>query len=175
VKRLWLGELRSEHELLGAARTLKKMGFGPIELYSPFPLESAEVEELLHIPRSWLPVLTLVAGLSGAICAYLIQWYCNVISWPLVVGGHPVHAPPAYVPICFETGVLCAAGTAFFGSIWGSGLPRLNHPVFDAEGFRSVTQDGFWVGVETESDFEHANVRAALVELGVAQLTEVRS
>lgn len=172
MKRLWLAELSSEHALIGAARELKEQGFGPLELYSPFPLEGAH--EVLRLRRSWIPLLSLVLGLSGAAAAYLIQWYCDAYDWPLIVGSRPTHAAPAFVPITFETGILCAAAAAFFGALWGSGLPHLSHPVFDVEAFRSTTQGGFWLSVETETDAEHARVKQALDAMGVARSSEVR-
>jgi hypothetical protein len=171
MRRAWLAELRSEHELLQAARALKGRGLARLELYSPFPIEGAA--ELLELRRSRLPLLSLICGLLGAGGAYLLQWYCDAWDWPLVAGSRPIHPAPAFVPITFETGVLCAAAAAFFGSLWASGLPRLSHPIFESDAFRSATQAGFWVSVETASDDEHAQARRSLEELGASQLREL--
>jgi hypothetical protein len=167
-----LGELASEDALLDAVRKLKAKGFDDLELYSPVPIEGAE--ELLGIGRTWLPALTLCAGLLGAITAYLIQAFCNGIDWPLVVGGHPPYAPIAFVPITFETGILCAAGTAFFGALWGSGLPRLSHPVFAAEAFESASQGGFWVSVGACDEEAAERANEALLKLGATHISRVR-
>jgi hypothetical protein len=171
VKRWALAELTSETALLAAARELKARGFSQLELHSPFPLEGAD--EVLGLRDSALPAVTLFAGLTGAAGAYVVQWYTDAVAWPLMVGGHPMHAAPAFVPIVFETGVLCAAAAAFFGALWGSGLPRLSHPVFDAPGFASATEGGFWVSIATQDGAELDRALAALRDFGAANVSTV--
>lgn len=171
MTRFVLGELPSEAALLAAARELKARGFEDLELHTPFPIEGAE--DVLHLGSSRLPAACFVAGLLGASGAFLIQWYTNAIDWPLVSGGHPLNAAPAFVPIVFETGVLCAAGAAFFGALWGSGLPRLVHPVFDADGFSSATQAGFWICVGAEDDAGIDRAQRTLTDMGAAHISQV--
>jgi hypothetical protein len=57
--------------------------------------------------------------------------------------------PLAFVPITFEMGVLFASFTAFFGTLILGRLVRLWHPVFEADGFESVSVDKFWLSVRT--------------------------
>lgn len=167
-----LGQFFSEDALIAAARELRSRGFSGLELHSPFPLEGAAQVLGLKPPR--LPALALGGGLTGAALAYLIQWYCDAYDWPLVTGGHPADAAPAFIPITFETAVLFAAASAFFGALWGSGLPKLGHPVFDHDAFRSVTEGGFWANVSAGDEGELQRALEALRDLGAANVAEVR-
>lgn len=119
----------------------------PIEAYSPYSTE--EVREALGRPRSKLGWYVFAAGLFGACGAYFLEWYLVAYLYPLNVGSRPPHMPLAFVPITFEMGVLCAASTAFFGALIAGRLVRPWHPVFETEGFESVSVDRFWLAVKT--------------------------
>ena len=49
----------------------------------------------------------LAAGLLGGGAAYLLQWWINVIDYPLDIGGRPYHSALAFVPITFEMTCCC--------------------------------------------------------------------
>lgn len=165
-----LGEFAAEHELLQAARELTKHGRA-VETHSPFPLEGAF--EAVGLRRSRLPYLALVFGLGGAAAAYLIQWFCNAVDWPLNVGGRPPHSAPAFIPITFETGVLISAFAIFFGLWLLLGLPRPYHPVFESEGFRTASTDGFWLSVEADEPSSGVQLAERLRALGARQVSVV--
>jgi hypothetical protein len=48
--------------------------------------------------------------------------------------------------------VLAAALTLFGALMVLFGLPRVTHPVFDVDAFRSATVDGFWVSVTVDGE-----------------------
>ena len=81
----------------------------------------------------------------GAASGYLMQWWMVGIDFPINVGGRPPHSPPAFIPVTFELGVLFAALSIFFGLFMLWGMPRLHHPVFEVEAFRSAAVDGLWL------------------------------
>jgi hypothetical protein len=97
-----------------------------------------------------VPRIALVAGVLGAATGYFIQWFMVAFDWPLNVGNRPPHSAPAFVPVTFELGVLMAAFGIFFGlfALWG--MPRLHHPVFEVEAFRSASIDGLWLSAPAE-------------------------
>jgi hypothetical protein len=156
-----LGEFAEAAPLLEAARALRAQGFTGLDLHSPYPVHGAE--EALGLKRSTVPVVALAAGVTGAVTGYVLQWWTVGIDWPLNVGNRPPHSAPAFVPVTFELGVLFAALSIFFGLLFAYfGFPRLHHPVFEVEEFRSASIDRLWLSAavgRTEADGVAAELR----------------
>ncbi len=149
MKAVVLGEFEREHALLDAARALRAKGHLEVDLHSPYPLHGAD--EALGLRRSTVPLVALVAGVGGAVGGYLLQWWTVGVDWPLNVGNRPPHSPPAFIPVTFELGVLFAALAIFGGLLFGYfGFPRVHHPVFEVEAFRSASIDALWLSAEVE-------------------------
>lgn len=168
-----LGEFEREAALLEAARALRAKGFSALDLHSPYPLHGAE--EALGLRRSTVPLVALVAGIVGAASGYLLQWWTVGVDWPLNVGNRPPHSPPAFIPVTFELGVLFAALAIFLGLLFAYfKFPRVHHPVFEVEEFRSATIDRLWLSAavgRTEAD----GVAAELRRLGARSVAVVPS
>lgn len=141
-----LAEFASAEEMLRALTELREKGYHALESFSPFPVPGAR--EQIPAPRSRLPVLVFVGGLLGAIGGYAVQWYVNVQSYPLNIGGRPTHAIPAFILPSFEGAVLSAALAAFVGFLVSLRLPRPWHPVFEIDRFEQATVDRYWVAVD---------------------------
>jgi hypothetical protein len=169
-----LAEFGSPEELVVAVGTLRALGLTHLDAFTPYPVR--ELEPLLGIRRSPIPRWVLAAGLTGAGAAYLIQWWCAAVSYPIDVGGRPFHSAPAFIPITFETAILCAATTAFVSALLYAKLFRLYDPVFEAPGFERASVDRFWVAAYTDEGAFHdleANepeVRARLETSGALQV-----
>jgi hypothetical protein len=165
-----VAEFAAEAPLLAAARALRDQGHADLDLHSPVPLHGAD--EALGLKRSVVPLIALVLGVLGAAGGYLLQVWTVGIDWPINVGGRPPHSPPAFIPVTFELGVLCSALGIFFGlfKLWG--MPRLHHPVFEVEAFRSVTVDGLWLSAAVAPERVEA-VRAQLGALGARRVEVV--
>jgi Protein of unknown function (DUF3341) len=129
-----------------AVRRLLGLGYLSLDTYTPFPIS----EEGAHAPRSSPPlaVLAFAAGAAALAAAYVVQWYANVASYPLNIGGRPAHAAAAFVPSTFETICLFATIALFGGFLLLERLPRLWQPVFDIEGFDRASVDRFWIRLE---------------------------
>jgi ActD protein len=144
-----LGEFEREEPLYEAARALRARGHASLDIHSPYPLHGAD--HALGLKRSTVPIVALVAGVTGAITGYLLQWYTVAYDWPLNVGNRPPHSAPAFIPVTFELGVLFASLAIFLGLLGGYfGFPRTHHPVFEVEAFRSATIDALWLSAEVE-------------------------
>jgi hypothetical protein len=167
-----LGEFEGEAALLEAARTLRGRRAGAtVDLHSPYPLHGSD--EALGLRRSTVPLVTLAAGVTGAISGYLLQWYTVAWDWPLNVGNRPPHSPPAFIPVTFELGVLFAAISIFAGLLFGYfRFPRVHHPVFEVEAFRSASIDGLWLSAEVDGAEAEA-VATDLRGLGARQVSIV--
>jgi hypothetical protein len=159
-----------EPALLAAVRALRAEGVAELDVHTPVPVHGAD--EALGLPRSVVPRIALAAGLLGAGSGYLLQWWMVGVDFPINVGGRPPHSPPAFVPVTFEFGVLFAALAIFFGlfALWG--LPRLHHPVFEVEAFRSATVDGLWLSAGVAQD-RSAGLAQRLRGLGAAEVAVV--
>ncbi len=119
---------------------------GKREAYTPYDV--AGVQEALRLPRSKVGWIGLAGGLAGGGGAFALEWWINVVDYPLNLGGRPDFSWPAFIPIAFEMAVLFAAASLLVGCILLGGLPRLWHPVFEIEGFERASIDRFWLSVE---------------------------
>jgi hypothetical protein len=148
-----LAEYEHPDTLLHAVHSLRDQGYHRLEVYSPYPLLG--VDEALGRKGSRLPWLVFVGGAGAAAGAYFLEWLLNAFLYPLNVGNRPPHYPLSYVPITFEMGVLFASFTAFALVFALAKLPTLAHPVFDAEGFTSASNDKFWLEVSSRDVHYH--------------------
>lgn len=94
------------HHLLRAVPRVRRERFRLFDVYAPFPIHG--LDEAMGIRRSRLPLVTLAAGIVGLALALTLQFYANVLDWPLDVGGKPDNSTLAFIPISFELTVLCA-------------------------------------------------------------------
>jgi hypothetical protein len=140
-----MAEFASGEALLGGIRALAAGGVSRFDAFTPY--EVAGLFELLEVRRSRLPWIALAVGLAAGGAAYLLQWWINVMDYPLNIGGRPYHSAPAFIPITFEMTVLFAAAAALCSALVLGGLPRLWHPVFEVQGFERASIDRFWLAV----------------------------
>ena len=141
-----VAEFGDPEALVAAASAMREKGYTRMDACSPLPVHG--IDAVLGIRRSPLGWFVLVGGLTGAALALLLQWWTGAVDYPLVIGGKPLFAFEPSIPITFELAVLLAAFTAVGGMFALNGLPRLYHPLFEYQGFRSVTDDRFLLAVE---------------------------
>ena len=172
MTRAWvMGSFTTPHAVVAAVRELRQRGYADLDTYSPFPLE--ETTEALGLSPSRVPLFVTVGGFSGAACGYLLQWYCDAVSFSLNIGGRPLHSAPSFIPITFELTILFGAFGAFFGLFALLRLPRLHHPVFDAPGFVRATVDRYWISAFTRDAAARGELEGALEALGADEVTVV--
>ncbi|HEX9573239.1 MAG TPA: DUF3341 domain-containing protein [Myxococcales bacterium] len=172
MKRLVLAEFAEPEPMVEAARKLRDSGREGLDAYSPYPVHG--IDDALKLPRSKVPLVALIAGLSGAAGGYVLQWWTNAVDYELNVANRPPHAWPTNIPVTFESGVLLCALTLFFGSLfYFFGLPRTYHPVFEAEEFRSASLDKFWISAEMKDGEDPRDLERTLLELGARRVTHV--
>jgi hypothetical protein len=166
-----LAEFSTHQQLVHAAEEAYAAGFRAMDAYAPFPVEG--LAEALG-KKNRIPLLVLIGGIIGGVGAYFMQWYANAVSYPLNVGGRPIHSWPSFIPITFELTVLCAGLTAFFGSLALNGLPRPYHALFNVPEFDRASQDRFFLCIEAkDSKFDSKVTRAFLERLAPLSITEV--
>ena len=164
-------EFETPGELMHAAEEAYGKGYREMDGYTPFPIEGL-AKALGKSNR--MPLFVLLGGILGGTSAYFMEWFANVISYPLNVGGRPYHSWPSFIPITFELTVLGAALTAFFFSLGLSGLPKPYHPMFNLPEFERASQDRFFLCIETaDPQFDGERTRSFLQSLQPLMVKEV--
>src|SRR5437868_14258034 len=142
-----MAQFDSPSALVAAARETYAAGYRRINGYSPFPIE--ELSEAIGFKRSVLPIIVLIGGIIGALGGFFMQYWMEVIDYPINVGGKPFNSWPAFIPITFECTVLVAAFSAVLGMLALNKLPQPYHPVFNAPNFALATRDRFFLSIES--------------------------
>lgn len=169
-----LAEFASPEAMAQALADLRTAGYRELETYTPF--EMPRTTPALGLRRPRLPWIVAIGGLAGGVVAYWIQWFANSWSYPLNVGGRPVHPVPAFIPATFEGTVLVAALVAFFGLFISLRLPALWHPVFEIDGFERATVDRFWIEVgAVQSELDAHEMRRIVGEAGALRVVPLGS
>jgi hypothetical protein len=141
-----MAEFRTPGELVKAAERARLAGFRKLDAYSPIPIE--ELNEALGLERTRLPLIVLIGGILGGLGGYGLEYWTQVIDYPMNVGGRPFHSWPQFIPVAFETTVLGAALAAFVGMWALNGLPQPYHPVFNVPAFERASRDRFFLVIE---------------------------
>lgn len=143
-----LGEFETADQLVAAARRAWAAGFRRMNAYSPFPVEG--LPHMLGYRAAILPLLGLAGVLTGAALMYGLQYWTNVIDYPINVGGRPLHSWPTFLPQSVIVGILFGAVAMMFGMLALNRLPELDHPIFNVEAFARASQDRFFLCVRSD-------------------------
>jgi len=145
-----------------------------VDAYAPYSVEG--LAEAVGFRRNGVPLLALIGGMLGGSGIYALQWYSAVIDYPINSGGRPLDSWPVFIIPTFELTVLGAALAAFIGMLVLNGLPRLHHPMFNAEQFDLASRNRFFLSVRaSDAGFDEARVRTFLQTLEPIRVIEVMS
>jgi hypothetical protein len=161
----------SEQGLRLALERLKAAGHSNLETYTPRPLSDDEPAGA-QAASSPLPLLMFIAGMVGFAGFFLLMAYADTVAYPLDIGGRPNFAWPAFVPIAFELGVLCAMVTGFVGYFVICRMPHLYDPVDACDEFREASRDGWFVAVRARESEPIRIARDLLSALDTKSLEE---
>ncbi|HEX2061386.1 MAG TPA: DUF3341 domain-containing protein [Thermoanaerobaculia bacterium] len=167
-----IAEFNDPQSLLDAANAVREEGYTATDAFSPFPIHG--LAEAVGFHKSRLSLIVLTMGLLGGAGGFFMQWYANVISYPLNIGGKPYNSWPAWIPITFECAILLAAFGAVFGMLALNGLPMPYHPVFNVRRFDSASRDKFFLVIQArDPKFKLEEARRFLESLGPREVTDV--
>lgn len=167
-------EFSCARDLFQAAEKIRDAGYQRWDVFSPFPIHG--MDAAMGMKRSLLGQIVFLGGLAGFLLAVGVQFGPTSFLYPLLVGGKPIglSTAPAFFPIMFELTILVSAFTAVIGMLVMNGLPRLNHALFNWDRFKKVTEDKFFVAIESgDPKFSERAVRDLLESLGGANITTI--
>ena len=167
-----MAQFDNPSQLVAAARETYAAGYRQINGYSPFPIE--ELSEAIGFKRTTLPLIVLAGGILGAVGGFFLQYWTEVMNYPIIVGGKPFNSWPAFIPITFECTVLAASFAAVLGMLALNKLPQPYHPVFNAPSFALATRDSFFLVIESKDQkFEHDEAVRFLKSLEPREVMDV--
>lgn len=168
TKRFALGIFDDEDVLLHAIENIRAAGVKIHDVFTPFPVHG--IDDALGIERSRLPVAAFFFGLTGLSFALWLQIYTLGFDWPMIIGGKPHIALPAFIPVSFELTVLFTA--------WGMMItfftvcklyPRMKVPVLDVRS----TDDKFVVAFDlSKGSVDLDRLTQLLRENGATEVNE---
>ena len=168
-----LAQFTSPKDLYHACEKVRDAGFTRWDAHTPFPVHG--LDKAMGLGRSRLPFVTLICGLSGAIGGFTLQLGANGLAYPILVSGKPVFNWQPYMPVTFELGVLLAAISTVVGMLAFNELPMLFHPLFGSRAFEKVTDDGFFISIESwDPKFNAIETERWLTGLGATRVELVK-
>ena len=123
--------------------------------------------ELNYNPPTWVHLVTTLPLI-------LLTCIPSFGIYPIIVHGKPYdwRTLPAFFPIMFELTILFSAFTTVFALMIFSQLPKWYHPVFNWERFKKVTDDGFFLVIESrDPKFSESKTREVLEGMGGQHVT----
>jgi hypothetical protein len=157
-----------EEPLMASAKTLRSQGIRIKDVFTPFPVHG--LDAAIGVPRTRIAICAFIYGITGTCLATLMMWYMMIHDWPTDVGGKPSFAyymnVPAFIPITFESTVLCAAhgmAITFYLRSWLVPGAKAKNP--DPR----TTDDKFLMIVETKAD-NSSNVESLLKAGGASEI-----
>jgi hypothetical protein len=156
-----VAEFDEPEALIAAANAAREAGYRNMDAYTPFPVHG--LSEAVGFRRTKLPLIVLCGGITGAIAGFSMQYFANVIHFPINIGGRPMNSWPAFIIPTFECTILFSAFSAVLGMLALNGLPQPYHPLFNVPGFELATRSHFFLCIESsDPQFEMEATRRLL-------------
>jgi hypothetical protein len=167
-----LAEFDTADDLLEAATKVGAAGYTKTDAFSPFPIHG--LAEAIGFSEHKIPIIILIGALIGLAAGAGLEYWTQVIAYPMNIAGRPYWAWVAYVPPAFETTILFGSFAAAGGMLALNGLPQPYHPVFNAPRFQFASQDKFFLVIEAKDPkFNVDQTRAFLTSLHPREVVAV--
>ena len=176
-----LAEYENVDTLISAAERVRDAGCSKWEACTPFLVHG--LDKAMGHKHTKLPWLVMAGGTTGCLTGLLLCWWANATSfegvpyalrgYEFATSGKPIFSLPANIPVIFELTILFSALTAFF-ALWAMNLlPRFHHPAFTSKRFTRVTDDRFFIYIDSSDEKFDATATAELLgegSLGIEKL-----
>jgi len=165
AKKFVAGFTTDPHKFLDLGEKARHEGFENIDCTMPYPVHG--FEEAYGFKGSWIGLAALGALFTGWMGGFGMQAWMMSVSYPIIVGGKPHVAWPAFIPVTFECGILCAVITTITSLVLSSNL-RPNP--FVAVVKDRLTDDLFSIVIPFHSDEEQQKAKAFLQSQNVEEI-----
>ena len=160
-----LAEFSDPTSVYHAAEKIRDAGFKKWDVYSPFPIHG--IDHAMGLKDSNVGWFALVGAIVGAVTGFTLQYWSSAVAYPLIISGKPFNSYPSWVPVTFELGILCTAFFSIAGMLILNKLPRWYDALFKLDAFRKVTDDGFFVFIESrDPEFDQEKSLQFLESMG---------
>lgn len=167
-----MASFENAQDIYHACENIYQAGYRKFDSYTPFMVHG--IDKVSGLPRSKVPIFTLIGGVTGFLLGNLLVWYMNEFDYPLIVGGKPFYSPVFPFPISYEMTILLAAFGTLAGMFIMNLLPRYHHPVFNHPEIEGATDDRFFVAIDrNDPKFDMEETRAFLSKLGATSVEYV--
>jgi hypothetical protein len=169
----YMAEFSDVTSLVAAAKRATAEGYKKVDAFTPFPIH--ELFDALDAHDKRLPLIVLLAGITGAFAGFGLCYWVSVIAYPLNIGGRPYNSWPSFIPVTFEVTILVAAFSCVIAMLALNGLPMPYHPVFNVPRFAAhASQDGLFLAIEADDPkFDRVKTRALLKDAGAKEINEI--
>jgi len=172
--KVMLARFESPEALLKGARAFRDAGYSKFDCHSPYPIHG--MNSAMGVSRSYLGFIVGAVAAAALLGAFLMQYWMSAVDYKVIISGKPLNSFQAYTPVVFAVAVLLSAITAFLGSLILNRLPRHNHPLFSSKNFDRVTDDGFFISIDSnDSKFDIAKTRELLNSIGGKEVEVLES
>jgi mono/diheme cytochrome c family protein len=163
----------SPDKIISAAKKTTEAGYSKFDVNTPYPVHG--MEKAMNLKPSKLGFITLVFGLSGSFIALFFMYWSMSIDYPMIIGGKPFFALPAFIPVTFEVTVLLATLATVIGMItFFFRFPENHHPLHDTNYMKQVSKDKFGLVIEaSDKNFEIEKVKEFLQSLNPVSIEEI--
>lgn len=143
-----LAEFKSAAEIFHACEKVRDAQYRRWDAHTPFPVHG--LDRAMGLPRSKLPILVCMAGLTGVTAGMTMQWWMSAVDYKVLIAAKPYFSWQAFIPVTFEVMILFSAVCAVFGMLFINRLPQWHHSLLKSERFRRASDDRFFICIEAQ-------------------------
>jgi len=94
-----MAEFDSAQALLDAATAVGKAGYTKTDAFSPFPIHG--LADAIGFKEHKIPKIILAGGLTGLAAGWGLEYWTQVIAYPMNIAGRPFNSWGAFIPPAF--------------------------------------------------------------------------
>lgn len=161
----------SADRLVEAVREMRARGHNCVDAFTPYPDE--RLTEALGCRTNRIAWIAGIATLTGSLIMVATLYYTAQLAYPLDLGGRPSFSLAGAASSTIIVAILWGCVGALGGFLWLARLPRLHHPMFDVDGFERLSEDRFFLVIETDGPDALECAAGELRDLGADTVQQV--